>query len=219
MNITLLCNAGLLLEYNGNLLAVDLPNEDWAPFYWLSEEQWNRLCENSHRLCGFFFTHDHPDHLDKSRIFTYLQSHPGISSFVPSEGDKNGTMEMGSFIIRYHRVDHAPLPVVPPHVTAIIEAGDKRIYVAADAKPDCVRHKEILGNRTVDAAFWNSMYLSHADTRALMASVSNKNYIYHMPQKSETDGMWRKAQKNLELYKDELKTVTVLGVYPTTIIL
>ena len=219
MNITLLCNAGLLLEYKNDFLAVDLPNEEFEPFYALSKEHWNAICERKEHLCGFFFTHDHPDHLDKGRLHGFIDMHPELPVFIPNEHGSDGVLEIGPFKVRYFGIDHTPIPMAPPHVTAIIEAGEKRIYISADAKLDCERHKEILQGQKIDAAFWNSMYLSYADARALMSFASPVNYIYHMPVKTQTDAYWKKAEKNLRRYEEELRSVIIPDAYPTNIVI
>ena len=76
---------------------------------------------------------------------------------------------------------HAPIPNAPAHVVTWIETGEGSVYLAADAELDPERHREVLKNRTADAAVWNSMYLSRPETRSLMKDAGKQNYIYHMP--------------------------------------
>lgn len=220
MVITCLCNAGLMVEHNGQILLIDLPNSVSEPFVRLSDEQWNALQKYmlSHSLCGFFFTHDHPDHLDPNRLRNYLSSSYETPYYIPNIGSEDGTVKMGPFLIEYHLFEHAPLPMAPIHVTAIVEVGGKSIYISADAKLDCDQHHRILRGRKMDAAFWNSMYLSRPECRELMKRTSEKNYIYHLPARTEDSGIWKKVERNLERYGEELKHVHLISDYPTQII-
>ena len=73
MNITLLSNAGLMIEHEDQILLIDLPNDEERPFVRLSDRHWNMICENNENISGFFFTHKHPDHCDMERLNTYLK--------------------------------------------------------------------------------------------------------------------------------------------------
>lgn len=215
MRITLLCNAGLALETERSMLLVDLPNLSMEPFYALPENEWRRICGKEapyDKVCGFYFTHDHPDHLDAKRLSEYPDS--AVKRFIPDNATSAGAIEIGDFLIEYCRFEHAPIPQAPPHVVSLISSGGKSVYVAADAALECEKHREFLGGRKVDAAIWNSMYLSRADTRMLMADTAQQNYIYHMPLKPDSGGIWKKCEKNLQRHGDELQTVTVMKEYP-----
>lgn len=215
MEISFICNAGLMLRYADHTLTIDAPNSLCLPYYRLPDEEWKRICEREN-ICGFFFTHDHPDHLDRTRLHQYL-SEIDLPCFCPDADVSEGKIDIGPFTIEYHCFEHAPLPVVPPHVVALISAGETSVYIAADSKLDVSMHRNVLKGRRVDAAIWNAMYLSRTETRMLMNEVSDKNFVYHMPLKPDTSGIWNKCERNFERYRDQLKNVTVIGAYPTNI--
>lgn len=206
-----------MFEYDDQVLLVDLPNGVEQGFVPLSDRHWKMICENSKNVCGFFFTHDHPDHCDKDRLYDYLLQNPQTPVFMPEENTADGKVTFGPFTVHYYRVDHAPLPEIPPHVSARIEAGGTSVYVSGDAKPASEAHTKVLDGCVQDAAFWTSVYLSQKPTRELMARVSLKNYIYHMPLRTERDGMWKKAESNFRRYAAELEHVMILGSYPAKI--
>lgn len=219
MHITLLCNAGLAITNDGATLLVDLPNENLPPFAVLKEDTWRKILNREHpyhNVCGFYFTHDHPDHCDRDKVAAYRKRWPDTACFFPEEDHESGRISIGPFDISYRRVDHAPMDVpTPPHVVTWIESGGKSLYLAADAKLDVFDHQAFLKGRRASAAFWNSMYLSRPETRSLLQSAAEQNYIYHMPEKNpDTFGIWRKCEKNCQRYAAELGNVTILAHYP-----
>lgn len=222
MRITLLCNAGLAIECEDGLLLVDVPNCSLEPFAALPEEEWQRILSREipyDRVKGIWITHDHPDHCNKKKLEQFRARWPDIPVFMPEEHSKSGTVVMGAFVISYEQLEHAPMDVpTPPHVVSWIRAEGKSIYVAADAKLDVEAHRRFLKGRVADCAFWNSMYLSKEETRALLRHAAAKNCIYHMPpQEPDSAGIWRKCRSNLRRYGNELETVQVLSKYPETI--
>lgn len=221
---TLLCNAGLALEYENALLLVDVLNRASGPFYGLPKETARKLqaLEPPYdRLCGLYFTHTHPDHCDLEAAARFRAAWPQIPVFLPEDHPETGTLAMGSFRLEYARFPHAPMPQeTPPHVVTWIQAGERTLYLASDAALDCDAHRRFWNGRRADAAFWNAMYLSRPETRALLAEGAKRSYIYHMPaDHQDTGGIWRKCQTNFRRYGSELQTVTVLGQYPQEVIL
>lgn len=219
MKMTLLCNAGLALETAEGLLLVDVPNCPSPPFYGLPEGTWQAILNREppyDKICGFWFTHDHPDHFDRARMEAYLTRWPKTKVFLPNEGTEGGRAHMGPFSMEYRRFDHAPIPEAPPHVVTWIETGEGSVYLAADAALDAERHRSFLRDRRADAAVWNSMYLSRPETRALLRDAARRNYICHMPaQRSDDGGLWRKLEMNFKRFGPELETVTVWETYPS----
>ena len=184
MKLTLLCNAGLAIETKDAMLLVDVPNQETPPFYGLPDNVWQSILLREvpyNKVCGFWFTHDHSDHFDQERMKAYLNRWPKVSVFLPGDTTQGGRVRMGPFTLEYHRMKHAPIPNAPAHVVTWIETGEGSVYLAADAELDPERHREVLKNRTADAAVWNSMYLSRPETRSLMKDAGKQNYIYHMP--------------------------------------
>lgn len=219
MKITLLCNAGLALTCEGETLLIDAPNGEMEPFFAIKEDLWQKITGNRspfENVCGLYFTHDHPDHYDRKKVEEYLTRCPETPVFLPAENMEQGSVTMGPFKISYQQLDHAPMEEkTPPHVVTWIQAGTQSVYIAADAKLDTESHRAFLGEKKADIAFWNSMYLSQPQTRQLLRDAAVRNYIYHMPENDPDGyGLWRKCDRNLQRYGDELKTVTVVRCYP-----
>lgn len=224
LRMTLLCNAGLMLEYEGAVLMTDAPNCVYGTYYALPPETWREILERRQPydgICGFYFTHNHPDHCNLPLVRQYQERWPETPVFLPEEQPEQGKIQMGPFQIEFQRFPHAPLPQgVPPHVVTWITAGEKRVYLSADAALDCQGHRNFLKGRKADAAFWNAMYLSRPETRSLLAGAAHQNYIYHMPaDHNDPTGMWRKCGRNFERYGAELKHTQVLRCYPSEIVL
>ena len=190
MRIVLLCNAGLAIEYENQILMVDVLNTDIPPFVGLSDQVWNQMLNRAapyDRVCGLYFTHNHPDHCDNNKVQQYRDKWPNIPCWLPNQTE-HGEWKIGPFCVSFCRVNHAPMDEpLPDHVVTKIRAGDKCIYIAADAALEPKAHRQFLQNEKADAAFWNSMYLSRPETRQLMEQVSARNYIYHMPYEESDD--------------------------------
>lgn len=221
MEITLLCNAGLSILHQGETLLIDLPNLPGAPFYALPELTWDAIRKDIppfDNVCGFFFTHDHPDHYDAVKLQAYKEKHTQIPVFLPDcVNAPVGTIQMGHYKIEYFAFDHAPIENAPAHVVAVIHAGEQMIYISGDAALDCPKHRNVLGGRNMDLAVWTSMYLSRQETRELLNEVAEQNLIYHMPEKPDDFGLWKKCDKNIDRYGREMRKIIVPETYPATI--
>lgn len=218
MQISVLCNAGLALRFQGETLLIDALNDTSEPFCQLNEDTWRSILEHTppfENISALYFTHNHADHYCEEKVVSYLNRWPGTPVFIP-QNEIRGKMNIGSFLVEYQRFEHAPMDVpTPPHVVTLISAGQQCVYIAADAKLDIDGHKAFLDGRQADVAFWNSMYLSQPETRTLMKETAKQNYIYHMPEVNPDGyGLWKKLDRNLERYKEELETVTVITGYP-----
>lgn len=89
VHITLLTNAGLLLEYEGSSFLVDgLFNSGNLPFQNLPESVWSDLLAGKHpfeQIDYLLFTHDHPDHFSEEMTWQYLRHHRVKGVFLPKE--------------------------------------------------------------------------------------------------------------------------------------
>lgn len=217
MDISLLCNAGLALTYEGKTLLVDVPSGLCPPFQRMEEPLWEKILHREspfENVCGLYFTHDHPDHCDRERVADYRRLWPEVPVYFPEAEQQEGTVVMGPFVISYGQFPHAPLDEpVPPHVVTWIRAGEQSVYITADAVPDVDRHRAFLKGRKANFAFWTSMYLSRPETRQLLHETAENNFIYHMPADDpDSWGLWRKCRLNFERFGEELENITVLRI-------
>lgn len=218
MEIRVVCNAGLAIMAQGQTLLVDAPCCALPPYGAMPEAQWEKLLHGQppyDQLCGLYFSHTHPDHCDLQNVRQLRQKWPQLPCFFPQEHPEHGKTVMGPFVISWQQIAHAPMEAAPPHVVTWIACGAHSIYVAADAMLDCAVHEAFLRGRRASVGFWNGMYLSRKETRALMQATAGRNYIYHMPpQEPDEFGIWKKCRNNLRRYPQELTTVTVIDRYP-----
>ena len=221
MKLTLLCNAGLALEADGQMLLIDLPNEQFEPFYRLPDEAWNQILSREppyDEVVGLYFTHLHPDHCDLKRLQMYRNRWPEVPVFLPEEHLVKGQVEMGIFQIKFQRMDHAPIPNAPVHVVTTVRGGEKSVYLAADAKLDSNAHRQFLNNEKLDCAVWNPMFLSRPETRQLMKETAHLNLIVHMPQeRPDQYGLWKKLEHNLKRHPEVRTYAEVLDCYPSEV--
>lgn len=208
----------------GETLLVDVPNKEILPYCGVKPDLWERILNREppyERVSGIYFTHDHPDHHDADRVKSYLTKWPRTPYVLPSGNSESGLLRLGVFEISWKRLEHAPMDTqTPPHVVTWIRAGGRCLYIAADAKLDAEAHRQFLAGKRADAAFWNAMYLSRPETRRLIAEAAEVSYIYHMPEgRTDTFGIWRKCERNLERYSSELENTVILDRYPTEIII
>lgn len=220
VKLTLLCNAGFAIETDTAMLLLDAPNREVPPFASVPEDIWKKILKREppfHKLCGFWFTHAHPDHCDLDRVAQYRALWPDTPVFVPTQAMLRGRGEMGSFRMEYRRFAHAPIEALPPHVVTWIDAGGFTIYASGDAALEPEAHRAFLRGRKADIAIWNPMYLSRPETRSLLAQTADRNLICHLPNRREdSGGYWKKAEHNLTRYGDELTSVTILSEPPVT---
>lgn len=220
MRITLLCNCGLAVECSGAVLLVDVPNGSAPPFYRLPADAWQRIVERQppyDRLAGIYITHQHSDHCDLDALRAFQRRWPDVPCLLPSEETPRGSVGLGPFTVEYEAFPHAPIPNPPPHRVTWIRAGERCVYLAADAALEPEAHRAFLRGRKADAAFFNAMYLSRPETRRLLREAAAQCYIYHMPREGEGQEIWAKCRRNLERYPEELAQVSVLGNYPTVL--
>lgn len=221
MKITLLCSCGLLLEYAQSRILIDAPNACFAPFVTMSDDALQSL--KREHLDGIFFTHLHPDHFDQNRVAQLLSAKSDAVTFYPAYSTpEKDVFRAGEFVIETVRFAHTPAPQYPelPHYVMLVTAGEKCLYITADAAPDAQMHRAILEGRKPNAAFWNSQCLSYPELRRLLHDSVERNYIYHMPiDPEDVSGIQRKCVRNLERFDMEVPNMRVLTKYPSVIYL
>lgn len=98
LRVTLLANAGLLLEYEGTTLLLDgIFHSRDVPFSSLPEDVWQKLLGREApfgHVDYLLFTHHHPDHFSAGMTFEYLEHNPIKGVFLPDaeELEESGLM-------------------------------------------------------------------------------------------------------------------------------
>lgn len=162
LRVTLLANAGLLLEYEGTTLLLDgIFHSRDVPFSSLPQDVWQKLLRGDApfgKIDYLLFTHHHPDHFSAAMTVEYLEGHPIKGVFLPdAEELENSTLMLG---LREHgtpcallsdQTNHAVYKVAPNitvrafrtlhldkafetvrHYCYLITFGDKRVLFTAD---------------------------------------------------------------------------------------
>ena len=88
LRVTLVCNAGLLLEYHGTTLLLDgIYGKEGHPFSNLTPQVWKQMKAGEppfEKIDYLLFTHAHPDHICGQE---YLERTYGLSAIIqPAEG-------------------------------------------------------------------------------------------------------------------------------------
>lgn len=221
LRATLLSNAGILFSYRGEQIIIDVLNGAVQSFVPISVSTAQAVINGAapyQNIRGIFYTHLHPDHYEQRSNAAFLAAHPNVTAFFPVASSPDFMcFQVGGFSLEAHYVEHIACDYPwAKHYVYLLHAGDTSVYLTADAAPETTLHHNALKGRRVDYAFWNSIYLSSAQTRNLLIETANKSFIYHMPtQKDDTSGIWKKAQRNMERNADLTKYVSILDEYPT----
>ncbi len=221
MTATLLCSAGLCFRCGASAVLVDALNQPFRGFKGIPDETAERIIAGKapfEHIDGLFYTHLHPDHYDKARNDAFLARHPGVKAFIPTpETPDHGIIKAGEFTLEYQALEHIPCDYERvKHYVLLLTAEKRTVYLAGDASLDPAAHRAFLAGRRTDYAFFNAVYLSYPETRALLRETREHTFIYHMPE-AETDksGILRKVARNYERYPNELNDIVTIAKYPT----
>ncbi len=189
LRVTLVANAGLLLEYDGTTLLLDgIYGREGHPFSNLPDKAWQRMLNAEHpfeKIDYLLFTHAHPDHFSPEMTLEFLERRRVKGVFLP---DTRSVRESG-LIERLTQsgtpavplsgtTDHASYQIEPeisvhafltPHLDKkfahvkhfcyLLTFGEKRLLITADA--DYV-HEDFacLGDTRLRAVFVNPLFFS-----------------------------------------------------------
>ncbi len=221
LKLTALCNAGVLMEYEGCSILVDAIGADFGGFTGLSGEIYQCVHDGSgpfRQLCGVFFTHCHPDHFDLPRVRALCAARPECRFFIPDEKTLSfGCIQSGPFSVMYYETPHMLQDFAQVrHFVLLVMAGESSIYFAADAVLDAPLHRMLLSDAHPNYIFVNPVYLAVRETRELLIELKPQRiYAYHIPfDLSEQNGIRRKARRTIARYGAVLPPVTLVDIYP-----
>lgn len=189
LRVTLVANAGLLLEYHGTTLLLDgIYGKEGHPFSNLSPQVWRQMKEGQapfDKVDFLLFTHAHPDHFSPEMTLEYLRCRPvkgvfapdtrtvaesGLPAFLKEQGtpcallseqtDRTGFRVTPDITVRAFRTRHLDKQFEKVrHFCYLITFGEKNILFTSDM--DYVTEDlSRLQNIRLDAAFVNPLFFS-----------------------------------------------------------
>ena len=219
MKLTVICNAGILLEKDGFGLLIDGISRDHVGFSGLDNGQYADILQKNgifSSCSALIFTHCHPDHYDAERVQVAQRELNTCRFFIPDgQTPASGTMQFGPFAVGYRETPHMIHNGDPVrHFVFLICDGERQLYIASDSLPDARMHREILRGVQPDAIFVNPVHLSTPDTKAWLLELAPKHtVVYHIPiDPADQTGMRRKAMRTAA--RDFHTSVTLVTEHP-----
>lgn len=237
--VTLLANAGLLIQYDGYTILLDaLQKSENVPFSPLPPPLWQEI------LCGkgqfstvdaLLFTHLHPDHFCADMTLQYLKRHNVSVVMLPDTPSVPGTaaiaVQAGSRLISLDNAVSSPYVLAPkvsvlalltrhldklyygiPHYCYLLTLGSKNILITADMD---YTHETLsmLNGIPLDLVFVNPLFFSALRyDRFFKGTLDTKQIcVYHVPYVSDDKmNMLISIKSNVEHWNGQSR-VTVLS--------
>ncbi|WP_027721772.1 MBL fold metallo-hydrolase [Maridesulfovibrio zosterae] len=109
IKITLIANAGVLVEYNGTGILVDgIHHEEGHPFSRVSKVDMRQMRYGEglfQNLDYLLFTHEHPDHFTPQYVLKHIQCRSVKGLFLPCERDGSSDLV---FLFNHARIQEIP---------------------------------------------------------------------------------------------------------------
>lgn len=187
LRVTLIANAGLLLEYEGTTLLLDgIYGREGHPFSNLTAEVWRQMREGTgvfKKVDYLLFTHAHPDHCSPEMTLEYLRCRGAKGVFLPDtrtvaeSGLKDWLRETRlPCVLLSEATDHAAYRI-EPHITVrafrtlhldkkfekvkhfcyLITFGDQDILITSDVDYTTETFPQLQGRR-LRAVFMNPLF-------------------------------------------------------------
>lgn len=131
--ITLVANAGVLVEYDGVGLLVDgIHHEKGHPFSQVDETDLTRMRQGDYpftQLDYLLFTHEHPDHCTPQRVLEHVRQRPVKGLFLPDASQ--GSPQLAGLLdyLRRQSIPHRTLGLAPGHTRHFTLNEDLRLTV------------------------------------------------------------------------------------------
>ncbi len=223
LRVTLVANAGLLLEYNGTKMLLDgIYGREGHPFSNLSPQVWQRMKEGQppfDKVDVLLFTHAHPDHCSPEMTLEYLQQRPvkgvflpdtrtvaesGLADFLKGQGtpcallseqtDRTGFRVTKDITVRAFRTRHLDKKFEKVrHFCYLITFGEKTVLFTADIDYVSEDLSRLEGVR-LDAAFVNPLFFSVlTHGRFFKGKLESENLVVYHLPFAEDDTMTMRA--------------------------
>lgn len=211
MRVTLVANAGLLIEYAGTTLLVDgIFENEVHGFSGLTPDVWQQMLSGAQpfeSISSLLFTHMHPDHFSPSMTLTYLKNRKVNSVFIPEGTSKPNDLlnflneshipyvylsgQTGEEVyqispeitVRAIRTHHLDKQFYHvPHFCLLITFGEKTVLFTADI--DYVNETlDQLDGVHLDAVFVNPLFFKALYQKNFFGGrlKTDKICVYHIP--------------------------------------
>ena len=209
ISITLLANAGLLIQYNSFTILLDaLQKSENTPFSPLPPTLWQGILRGGSqfpRVDALLFTHLHPDHFCAEMTLHYLKQHAAPLVMMPNDltvfGADAVISQAGSHLIplandtpvRYVLTPEIAVLAIPtrhldklyydvPHYCYLLSFGTKNVLITADIDYT-YETLSMLDGILLDAVFVNPLFFSALSSNHFFKGKLNaKNIcVYHIP--------------------------------------
>ena len=228
LRVTLVVNAGLLLEYRGVTLLMDgIYGREGHPFSNLTPEVWQQMLNGEgpfRQIDYLLFTHHHPDHFSPSMTLEFLRRRRVKGVFKPAA---EGESSLDSWMLENripcvslsHETDRAAYRIEPhitvrafstrhldkkyygvPHFCYLMEFDDKQVLFTVDTDYTSETFPELSG-KNLRAAFVNPLFFHVLnDPRFFSGRLDAEEIcVYHVPFAGEDPmGMRRILFRDLE---------------------
>lgn len=233
LGVTLVANAGLLLEYEGTTLLLDgIYGREGHPFSNLAPAVWEQMLDGKApfgKVDYLLFSHAHPDHFSMEMTEAFLLRHRVKGVFLP-DGDEmcplleflNGrgipAVQMSKRTCRavYQVEPEISIQALPTlhldkkyekvqHVCYLLQFGEKKVLFTADADYIHETFDEI-ENLSLRAVFVNPLFFSALRHERFFKGVLHTKAIgvYHVPfPEDDTMGMRLGVARNLAQWPSE----------------
>ena len=212
--VTLSANAGVMLEYSGFKLLVDVLHHFDVPTF--SKVPYE-ICESIVSGGAFsdadamFVSHEHPDHYSKQWVSKYLKNNRRTYFAAPFKlaerqfvfNGAGGKFKSGDLCVEFLRTPHEKQNVYSDvkHYSFAVDFSGARFVFMNDAEIN-EEHLEQMFEKPADIAFLNFPWITLRHARGLVNEyVSSKNIlVYHLPIPEEDSFGFGAAEKKSEQY-------------------
>lgn len=223
MKCSVLCSCGVFLRGEKGAILIDAPNEQYAPYEGLSDEELEKILYSQYPynvpLC-IAFTHLHPDHYSEEKLHRILDARPNTEVILPSDTPQKVSLFGGAFTFESYPVKHTKAPGFDEILhNVFFISGEISAYVGADAHFEPSLHDAFLQGRQAEFCFFNAQFLSYPQTRKLILGSGRRRFIYHIPlDDADVSGIRRKALHNMQRVGAEMPDTTLILSYPYEIV-
>ena len=215
LRVTLVCNAGVLLEYRGTKVLLDsIYGPEGHPFSNLTDVTWQQMLQVEglfSKVDYLLFTHAHPDHFSPAMTMEYLRHRPVKGIFKPQADRPDSALDA---FLRERRIpcvdlsrktDHAAFRVEPHltvraftaqhldrkfwgvrHLCYVLSFDDKHVLFTADVDYMSTSF-DVVKDLPLRAVFLNPLFFrAFHNPKFFHGSLKAENYcVYHVPFKED----------------------------------